>query len=125
MFEIEINGKQVKAEVSFYTAYLYEAEFQRDLIKDFLGVQNNEATVEFDGDAVVKIDFTRIDWNASQRALWAAIKTANDKTPGFEKWMKQAKGVNMWLAREFLASEVSDCFFRAEIAGEEIEGQAQ
>ena len=116
MFEIEIDGKMAKAEVSFYTAYLYEAEFQRDLIKDFLGVQDSIAPVEFEGESVVKIDFTKIDWNASSRALWAALKTADQKTQGYEKWMKQAKGVNMWLAREMLAAEVSDCFFRPETA---------
>lgn len=121
MFEFEIDGKKTKAEVSFYTAYLYEAEFQRDLIKDFLGVQDSEVPVEFDGEAVVKIDFTRIDWNASSRALWAAVKTANAGAPSYEKWMKQAKGVNMWLVRELLAVEVGDCFFRADAAGEETE----
>ena len=125
MFEIEINGKQVKAEVSFYTAYLYEAEFKRDLIKDLLGVQDDTQFIEFEGDSVAKIDFTCIDWNASMRVLWAAVKTANDRTPSFERWMKQAKGVNMLVAREALSLEVSDCFFRTEAADENDEEEAR
>ena len=34
MFEVSINGKKKMAEVSFYTAQLYESEFRKDIIQD-------------------------------------------------------------------------------------------
>ena len=68
MFTVEIDGKAAKAEVTFYTAYIYEAEFKSDLIQDLFGVQTADPTVGFnvedDGDGatvkVVSIDFTKI-----------------------------------------------------------------
>lgn len=117
MFETEIAGKKVKAEVSFYTAQLYETEFRSDLIKDLFGVQDDSTLVEFKGEEVVRIDFTQINWLATMKVLWAAVKTADDKTPSYTKWMKQTQGVNLWEVRELLSDEIVDCFFRAETAG--------
>lgn len=115
MFELEIGGKTYKAEVSFYTAQLYEAEFQADLIKDFFGVQANEGmlTTDDEGD-IATIDFTKINWLAATKAMWAAIKTADDSAPSYTAWMKKTSGANMWLVREQIALEIADCFFRAE-----------
>jgi len=120
MFEIEINGKQVKAEVSFYTAVIYEQEFMSDMLQDFFGVQKADSPIDVDGDSIIKIDFTKINWASAMKVLWAAVKTANDSTAAYSTWMKKAKGANMWLIREQLADEISDCFFRAEPAGEKI-----
>lgn len=123
MFEVSIDGKKVKAEVSFKTAVLYESEFRKDLLKDFFGdaLKANEQ-VEFDDDMnVVNIDFERINWSAATRALWAAIKTADDSAPNYYEWSDETKGVNLWLVRDALAGEVADCFFRADIAEEEVE----
>lgn len=117
MFEVGINGKKTKAEVTFYTAQLYEAEFRSDLIKDLFGVQDDSSLVEFKGEEVVRIDFTQINWLATMKVLWAAVKTADDKVPSYAKWMKQTQGVNLWEVREFLSNEIVDCFFRAESAG--------
>jgi len=115
MFELTIDGKAVKAEVSFYTAQLYEAEFQSDLIKDFFGVQAGEAIVTSDESGqIATIDFTKINWLAATKAMWAAIKTADAAAPGYTAWMKKTSGTNLWLERERLALEISDCFFRAE-----------
>lgn len=114
MFDIAINGKTVKAEVSFYTAQIYEAEFKEDLIKDLFGVQDDSSLIEFQGDEVVRIDFTQINWLATMKVLWAAIKTVDDATPSYTRWMKKTQGVNLWEARQLLSDEVSDCFFRAE-----------
>jgi len=122
MFEITIDGKQVKGEVSFYTAYLYEAEFGGDLIKDLFGTQDLEPEIETAGGAVVRIDFTKTNWNAVGKVLWAAVKTANEATPSYSAWMKRTKGLNMWLVGMLLSEEVADCFFRTEAAGEEEEG---
>lgn len=114
MFEVEIDGENVKAEVSFQTALIYEAEFQRDLIKDFFGVSTTDPTVETDeGENVVRVDFTKTNWTSTMKLLWAAIKTADPHAPSFTAWMKDTKGVNMWLLNEQLGAEVADCFFRS------------
>lgn len=119
MFEVEIDGKKVNAEVTFYTAQLYEAEFRADIIKDLFGEQSLEPQLEMDGDAIVKIDFTKVNWLATAKVLWAAIKTADESTPSYTSWMKATKGLNMWLVSELLSAEVADCFFRADFAGAE------
>ncbi len=121
MFKVEIDGKTVDAEVSFLTLQLYEAEFRADIIQEFFGVQDDQAPVTYDknGEAIVKIDFTKIGWSSIVKALWAACKTADPSTPSYSSWMKKAKGVNMWLVRDQLSNELSDCFFRSGTADEE------
>lgn len=121
MFEVTIDGKTTKAEVSFYTATLYEAEFKKDLLQDFFGdVLKLSEQVQVDDDLnVVNIDFQKINWMAANRVLWAAIKTADESVPYYTEWSKKARGVNMWDMRDVLANEVADCFFRPEPAGEE------
>ena len=119
MFEVEINGKKTKAEVSFYTAYLYEAEFRSDLIKDLFGTQDFEPEFEADGGRLVRVDFTKTNWTAMTKVLWAAVKTANPSAKGYVEWVKGAKGANLWLVGELLSAEVADCFFRSEAAGED------
>jgi len=137
MFEAEINGEKVGAEVSFYTAQLYEAEFKRDLIQDLFGIQTAEPSVEFNeigdkpedvqkfldspGDYIASVDFTKVSWNVVSKVLWAAIKTANPSAPGFMQWSKATKGVNLWLVQEQIGEEVSDCFFRTATAEEDLE----
>ena len=116
MFEVSINGEKKKAEVSFYTAQLYEAEFRKDIIQDLFGQQNLSAPVEMDGEEVVSIDFTKVNWLSVAKVLWAALKTADESTPSYTAWMKATKGLNMWLVQEQLAAEVVDCFFRPESA---------
>ena len=120
MFDFEIGGKKVQAEVTFYTAWLYETEFQGDMLKDLFGEQDFDDPIVVDGGRVVKVDFTKVNWTAVTRVLWAACKTADDKTPSYRAWMKDAKGANLWELNEVLSAEVADCFFRAEAAGEEV-----
>lgn len=128
MFTVEIDGRSCDAEVTFYTAQLYEAEFRSDIIKDLYGAQDAaSAPISFDpdGEAVVRVDFTKVDWLALTRILWAAIKTADDSAPGYSAWMRTAKGVNLWEFRDQVDAEVADCFFRSGPAGEETGGQEQ
>ena len=121
MFELSIDGKKVKAEVSFYTAYLYEAEFKKDMLRDFFGdVLKVAEQIQVDENQnIVNIDFERINWLAANRVLWAAVKTADDSAPNYYEWAKKTRGVNLWDARDQLAGEVADCFFRAQLAEEE------
>lgn len=122
MFQVEINGEQFDAEVTFYTAWLYEAEFKSDMIKDLFGTQELVETVTTDkSGAVARIDFTHTNWDALMRVLWASLKTANPSTKSFKSWVQSTQGVNMWLLSEVISVEVADCFFRAGAAGAEKE----
>lgn len=121
MFEVSIDGKQVKAEVTFYTAWLYEAEFGKDLISDFYGVQDFTPVVDVDDGSVIKVDFTKVSWMAATRVLWAAVKTAKPNTPAYQEWMRKTQGVDTWVVRQKLDEAITECFFRADAAGEEIE----
>lgn len=125
MFTVEFQEGTYDAEVSFYTAVLYEQEFCKDMLQDFFGVQGTEGPIGVDGDAIVTIDFTKVNWGAATKALWAAMKTADPSIPSYQLWVKNTKGANMWLIREQLANEIGDCFFRAEAPGEEAEEKAE
>ena len=123
MFDIEIAGKVRTAKVTFKTAVVYEAEFHSDLTKDFFGKQvyREEDRQPEDG---LTIDFTATNWNVVMKVLWAALKTADPRLPGFERWADETEGANLWYAAEVLAIECADCFFRPDSAGEdEARGQ--
>ena len=115
MFKLTVDGKEYEAKVTFYTALLYEQEFGRDMLKDFIGVQ----TLDDDSSGTLSIDFTKVNWTAATKVLWAAMKTASDSTEPDTIWVKKAGGVNMWLINEQLGMEIGDCFFRTEAPGEE------
>lgn len=118
MFEVSIDGKTVSGEVTFYTAWLYENEFRKDLISDFYGVQDLSPVVSMDDDEF-KVDFTKVNWLAATRVLWAAVKTADDSTPSYNAWMRKTQGVDTWVVRQKLDEAISECFFRSEAAPEE------
>ena len=118
MFEVSIGGETRNAKVTFYTALVYENEFGKDMLKDFFGVQAIKDPIEEDG-GVVSVDFTQINWSAASKALWAALKTADDSTDPYGIWVKKSSGANMWIVYEQLAAEIADCFFRSEAAGQE------
>jgi hypothetical protein len=111
MFEVSVNGKTEKADVSFYTAWLYENEFHADLISDFYGVQDMSPIASSDGDSY-KVDFTKVNWMAATRVLWAALKTASQSTPPYPEWMKSTRGVDTYTLRQQLDEAIADCFFR-------------
>ena len=116
MFEVTIGGEKRNAQVTFYTALIYENEFGRDMLKDFFGVQAVKEPVDTSDD-VVSVDFTMINWTAASKALWASLKTADEAMDPYSIWVKKASGANMWLVYEQLAAEMADCFFRSELAG--------
>ena len=119
MFEVVVNGKKTKAEVTFYTAWIYEAEFQSKLIQDYMGGQEFDEVGDENGSSIAIVKFDSIDWLTMTRVLWAAIKTAKDSTPSYEQWIRKAGGSNLWEARASLDEAITDCFFRSEAAGEE------
>jgi hypothetical protein len=133
MFTVEIDGKKVDAEISFLTAQLYEAEFHKDIIQELFSMQGDTSdaiVIEGEGkDAVARLDITKIDfskvgWLCVIQLLWAAVKTADESTPGYHAWCKGAKGIDTWDVRDVLIGEMSDCFFRSGTSEEETEQEA-
>ena len=132
MFQVEIDGKKYDAEVTFYTAHLYEMEFKADLIQELFGIQTADPSIGFDVEGegedaklqIARIDFTKVSWTAVAKVLWAAIKTADDNTPSYTQWMKNTSGANLWLVQEQIGAEVADCFFRSGAAEEDVEEEA-
>ena len=120
MFEVSVNGKMVKADVSFYTAWIYENEFHADLISDFYGVQDM-SPIATEGEGGYKVDFTKVNWMAATRVLWAAIKTVSASAPSYGAWMKKTRGIDSYTLRQQLDEAIADCFFRPEAGGEEAE----
>lgn len=122
MFDVEIGGSKVSAEVTFLTAQIYEAEFRSDMIKDYFGKEDivvsddaassDAAMASGNGESVIRVDFTKTNWTAAMKVLWAAIKTANPATPGYGPWARKVVGVNMWEVNNLLTYDVIDCFFR-------------
>ena len=120
MFEVTIGEKTYKAEITFYTAVLYESEFRSDIIADLFGVQGQDRNpFSFNGENLAEIDFTKVGWLSVAKATWAALKTADSSIPSYQAWMKKARGVNFWDLRETLLEDASDCFFRAAVAEED------
>lgn len=125
MFKVNVDGRELDAEVSFYTAQLYEVEFNSDMISDLFGKQDDDSgAVKIAGKGakarIVSIDFTKVKWICVARILWAACKTADEEVGSYSSWMREMKGVNFWDLRSQLIDEVSDCFFRTAPAGEDL-----
>jgi hypothetical protein len=130
MFTVEIDGRTVNADVTFYTAQLYEAEFRGDVIQELFSMQDDimdgMVITEEDGETVARYDLSRIDltkvgWLAVNKLLWAAVKTADETTPGYQAWCKRTRGVDIWAVRDVLMAELSDCFFRPGTAEAQVE----
>lgn len=122
-FEFDVNGEKKTAEVTFYTAQLYEAEFMSDIIADLFGSLNaNDAEFSFEDGALVGIDFTKVSWTSVTKALWAAVKTADANTVPYPIWVRGMDGVNLWDVRDALIDAMSECFFRSETAEKKVDG---
>jgi len=121
-----------------WTFVLYEQEFHADeldnitgdLIADVMGkvvvTTNDMFTVTEDGGfATVVEDYTRIDWNATLRALWAMLRTAEDiavtkgvalpRVGSYDEWTRSMVECepDMQLVRHDVAQELQRGLFRA------------
>lgn len=124
MFEVELNGETFRGEVSFYTALLYEQEFKRKMVQDYMNGQDYRQLPKLDaegnevkGESVLVLDFESIDWLVVMRVLWAALKTASDDVAPFEAWMRGVTDADLWDVRNLLDPLVADCFFRSAASG--------
>ena len=130
MFEVTIDGKKVKAEMSFQTAIIYENEFGGDLLQDVMGAHkaDEEGIVEYrtvegaNGEVDVEVtgcDFTRVNWSCLLKALWASVKTADPSVSGYMMWAGGARGIDMLELNGVISNEIADCFFRSSTATKE------
>ena len=128
MFKVEIDGVKHDAAVTCITPSIYELEFGSDMVSDFIGRVDDEGNgfVEVDRKGtVVAVDYTTVKWNNVLKCLWAALKTVNDKMPGFKAWAKGVSGLNVVDVRVAVSEAIDDCFFRARLEEDEPEGEGE
>ena len=104
-----INGEEVEGRMSVLTFVIYEQEFGgADLVQDVNGkVLEDDLSPE----KGVLFDFTRTEWGKVMQAVWAMVKTADDKVPHYRKWAAGVDQVNMFDLQAILAEAMSDTFF--------------
>lgn len=101
---------EIEVAINFYSLYVYEQEFNSSLLGDVFGV------IKFSNDGEVdsgnELDLRKTNWVAITKALWACVKSANDKTPRYASWAKQVHGLNiLQIAADFIP-EIKAEFFR-------------
>lgn len=122
--DIKINGEVKEAVFSLETLSLYEEEFGRDLLQDVMGKATFDPNAEAENAekaerGVITIDYTEANWLAVIRALWAALKVADQSLPSYKSWSKGISAVNMAYINNLVVPEVIDKFFRPQPEDEE------
>lgn len=118
---IDFGQGEKEVVISCWTAVLYEQEFKSDMLQDVLGksvIRQSDFDAK-DGDVIVELDFTRTQWTALLRVLWAGLKTVDDSIPSFASWAKTCGEVDMMALTRTLSPAISEQFFRAGAAGSE------
>lgn len=110
---IDYGKGEVEAIMSVETLMVYEQEFDSDLIRDFLGLQDVSDDEAEGGES---LDFRQVNWTALVRVLWASIKVADPDTPSFKEWCRGLGDINLLKVNAALGAEVVRKFFRAEVA---------
>lgn len=64
------------------------------------------------------LDFTRSNWDANMKAMWAMARTADaaaggTSVPSFKKWMASLGPINLGAISQFVADETQRGLFRA------------
>lgn len=133
MATIDYGKGDVDFRCTAWTCLIYEQEFHDDenekitgdLIADVIGkviVSSNDVlTVDEDGAFVTTvIDYTRVNWNATLRALWAMLKTESDITgsrsvPSYSEWSRSLLECepDMQEMHALVAEELQRGLFRA------------
>lgn len=98
--------------VSVLTLTLYEQEFQSDLIQDLFGRVSVEDTDASENE-IILLDFSRTNWTAVTRCLWACLKTADPSLPSFKSWASSLGKVNLFDLKEELIPVVMENLFCA------------
>lgn len=108
MATIDYGMGEQEFRCTYRTLSIYEHEFRdkdgnpADLVADVMGkvrVSPEDTGFELNEDGSIKaviFDYTRDDWNAQKRALWAMLKTSEtiarrrgekvEEVPSYERW---------------------------------------
>lgn len=124
---IDIDGTgEVEAVATAYTLVIYEQAFDgADIIADVFGKH------KIDDSGELTLDFTKDNWNAEMKALWAMVRTAyelradrgdaapNERPPAYERWARSLGKVNVRDISVRVISELADGFFHVGAADPE------
>lgn len=112
--KIDLGNGELELELSFWTLVVYEQEFGSSLIGDLFGkvelVDAEALSLNDEGNLV--LDYREFNFTEGVKALWAAVRAANDDTPSFKTWAKSMHGVDLWPVVGEFAAEVRSELFR-------------
>lgn len=134
-FKVYYGGGEHTAAAGLDALTVYEHEFHADLIQDVYGVidvteGDLEGAVKRSGaadDVILTIDFTKTNWTAVVRAVWACLRSADSTVPGFSTWSKQTSDLNLREMNEAALPAFEESFFpdRNGDAGKEADNAEQ
>ena len=103
MRNVKIGGIEYRVMATPITLFYYKKEFHKDLISDFLPMQNMET------------DLSTFDGMVFLQMAWAMIKTAGEKLPTLEQWIASLPYVNFEDEEMVLGiiQEAQEGFFRS------------
>lgn len=120
-FQVYYEGSNHAALAGLDALTIYEQEFRADLIQDVYGIVDiTEADLEgalkragAADDVVITIDYTRTNWTALTRAVWACLKSKDESIPSFAVWRKKTEGLNLRELSEAALPVFEETFFPA------------
>jgi len=116
MRNVKIGGIEYRIMATPITLFYYKKEFHKDLISDFMPMQNMEKDVSaFDGMVFLQM-------------AWAMIKTAGGQIPTLEQWIASLPFVDFEDEEMVLGviQEAQEGFFRSgEQTQEESKGEPE
>ena len=105
---IPYGDGELEVTVNIHTAVIYEQQFESDMVGDVIGkVELGESSDE------LRLDFTKTNWTATMRAIWAGASEADPTFPPFEVFERNHKDLNLMLCSSLLQDEIVTRFFSA------------
>lgn len=80
---------------SLYSLMIYEQEFHSDPIHD-----------------LYRGEYEDVFFPSVPKVLWAGLKAADDSIPGYERWSRDIRGVNLRDLSNEMIPEINEAFFR-------------
>lgn len=77
---VKIDGKNVVLSATAYNLVLYRAEFGEDIF-----VAKSDVFAALEG---TSLNLRKIDGLGAAKMIWCMAKTADERLPGFNEWMK-------------------------------------
>ena len=119
-YDYDGSGVERELDATAYTLMVYEQEFKSGLIEDVFG----RISIPEDTDGMVVADYTRDNWVAYTRALWAMLRSASDRlasegkphdeVPSFKAWAMYATNLNLAkVSYDLVMGEIQRRFFRS------------